>query len=78
MPKAFLLDLFIVTRHSLLYEHTVKKRKSGKEKRSIRVIMRLNKEEHEVFEKKASSLGTNISSFPIRHGRIDLGKEEHK
>lgn len=55
------------------------KKKPDEEKRSIQVIVRLNKEEFEILERRASSLGMNVSSFLrllIRHGRIDLEEAE--
>lgn len=55
------------------------RKKPEEEKRSIQVIVRLNREEYEILEKRSSSLGMNVSSFLrllIRHGRIDLEEGE--
>lgn len=63
----------------LLYRGFVARKKPEDEKRSIPVIVRLNREEFDILEKRASSLGMNISSFLrllIRHGRIDLEEGE--
>lgn len=55
--------------------------KGEEEKRSVPVIVRLTKEEHEILKKRAAILGMNVSAFLrllIRMGRIELDEREHK
>ena len=57
------------------------KRKSEEDKKSIPVIVRLNKEEYEMLEKRASALGMNVSVFLrllIRRGKIALDERERE
>ncbi|MDD5007057.1 MAG: hypothetical protein PHU49_09335 [Syntrophorhabdaceae bacterium] len=57
------------------------KKKTEEEKKSVPVIVRLNKEEFEMLEKRASILGMNVSTFLrllIRRGRIELDEREQK
>jgi hypothetical protein len=59
----------------------VAKRKSEEDKKSIPVIVRLNKEEYEMLEKRASALGMNVSVFLrllIRRGKIALDERERE
>ena len=51
------------------------KRKADREKKSVPVVVRLSKAEYELVEKRASTLGMNVSTFLrflIRYGRIEL------
>jgi len=51
------------------------KRKADREKKSVPVVVRLSKAEYELVEKRASTLGMNVSTFLrllIRKGRIEL------
>jgi predicted DNA binding CopG/RHH family protein len=55
--------------------------KSDKEKKSIPVIVRLNREEYEILERRASALGMNVSVFLrllIRKGKISLDEREQE
>jgi len=55
--------------------------KPDKEKKSIPVIVRLNREEYEILEKRASALGMNVSVFLrllIRKGKISLDEREQE
>jgi predicted DNA binding CopG/RHH family protein len=57
------------------------KKKAEAEKKSVPVIVRLSKEEFEMLEKRASTLGMNVSTFLrllIRRGRIELDEREQK
>jgi predicted DNA binding CopG/RHH family protein len=57
------------------------KKKTEEEKKSVPVIVRLSKEEFEMLEKRASTLGMNVSTFLrllIRRGRIELDEREQK
>ncbi|HNS16062.1 MAG TPA: hypothetical protein PKM08_12100 [Syntrophorhabdaceae bacterium] len=57
------------------------KKKAEAEKKSVPVIVRLSKEEFEILEKRASTLGMNVSTFLrllIRRGRIELDEREQK
>ncbi|HOE16567.1 MAG TPA: hypothetical protein PLX02_03750 [Syntrophorhabdaceae bacterium] len=57
------------------------KKKAEAEKKSVPVIVRLSKEEYEILEKRASTLGMNVSTFLrllIRRGRIELDEREQK
>jgi predicted DNA binding CopG/RHH family protein len=59
----------------------MRKRKADKEKKSIPVVVRLNRAEYEMVEKRASGLGMNVSTFLrllIRKGRIELDDREQK
>jgi predicted DNA binding CopG/RHH family protein len=51
------------------------KRKADKDRKSVPVVVRLSKAEYELVEKRASTLGMNVSTFLrllIRKGRIEL------
>lgn len=55
------------------------KKKPEEEKKSVPVIVRLSREEFEMLEKRASTLGMNVSTFLrllIRRGRIELDERE--
>lgn len=57
------------------------KLKADKEKKSIPVIVRLNREEYEILERRASALGMNVSvflRFLIRKGKISLDEREQE
>jgi len=57
------------------------KKKAEAEKKSVPVIVRLSKEEFEILDKRASTLGMNVSTFLrllIRRGRIELDEREQK
>ncbi len=57
------------------------KKSAEAEKKSVPVIVRLSKEEYEILEKRASTLGMNVSTFLrllIRRGRIELDEREQK
>ena len=57
------------------------KRKADREKKSIPVIVRLNHEEYEILERRASALGMNVSVFLrllIRKGKISLDERQQE
>jgi hypothetical protein len=57
------------------------KLKADKEKKSIPVIVSLNREEYEILERRASALGMNVSVFLrllIRKGKISLDEREQE
>jgi hypothetical protein len=57
------------------------KKKADQEKKSIPVIVRLNQEEYDILERRASALGMNVSVFLrllIRRGKIALDEREQE